>query len=258
MDSFRKLTLLAACLVGLGSNGFADIVNVTGGATFTNLNSSILNNNGQPFFDNVSGDGSKCGIGYLLTGANPGACSNRNGNLNGLPTGEDTYSYLSRNGSNAGNFSFTSSGDAGHSLTLYIELAGWHNSASFGYRNLTTGAGPVELFSAVTNNPASTSLSITTGQDFAFYYQVGTARWWTDGAGYGSGPFALFTLNSATNGNSTSAYVLGMEDNRDRDFQDMIVSIRTTATPEPATLGALGAAVLATVFAVRRRRARQA
>lgn len=252
----NKFIVFAVCLASFGVNAFADIVNPTGGATFRNLNSSSINNNGTPFFDNTSGDGNQCGIGYLLTGANLANCSNKNGNLNSLEKGNDVYSYLSRNNglTNAGNFSFTSTGNPAHTLTLHIELAGWASSSSFGYRNLTTNSSAVELFSQNTNNPVSATLNVTSGHQFAFFYRVGGTTWWTNGEGSGSSRFALFALNSATSGFSTSSYVLGMEDSRDTDFQDMIVSIRSArVAPEPATVTALSAAVLATILAARRR-----
>jgi hypothetical protein len=251
----KHLALLAASVILSATVGFADIVVPSNGlATLTNLNSAAINNNGAPFFDNKSADGAKCGIGYLLTGASLAGCGNVNGNLHSLPRGNDVYSYLNVNGAHSGNFSFTADGATStpsHALTLHVELAGWAAQSSFGYKNLTTGGGPVELFSASTNNPAFASLNVVNGQNFAFYYKLGSKTWWTNGDGLGSKPFALFTQNSATNGFKTGAYVLGMEDSTDADFQDMIVSIRVV--PEPAAVGALGAAVLATVLAARRR-----
>lgn len=265
-SSFLRLTLAGSLMLS-SSVLFADTVNTGATNVWSNLTGG--SEAGGNFFNNTSDDGSECNVGFLLTGATaPTSCLADNviGNLSGIPTNPNTYSYLNNGtGGSAGNFDFTSDpvvGSPSHGVTLHIEIAGRRELNTFGYR---LNGVDTQLFGGPTLNPVSATFDIPANSNFSFWFQANGNTYYTDGAG--SARFALFRFaqtraDELANGTNLNGYVLGMEDGDlnsrdgktygDEDFQDLIVSIQVV--PEPGTVSALAAAVLVTVAAVRRRR----
>jgi hypothetical protein len=255
MKNVNSILLRATCLAALAVSSYADTVLVTGAGSATSLAAGVATNNAPgPFFDNLSEDGRTCNIGYVLTGQSPFTvggtpCAQVNGDITGLPVGDDVWSYWSNGGSVLDGFAIQADAFGnGSAATLLIEIAGGVNANGFGIRS---NGVDTELFPQVSGHPVSAFITVGPNQVFDFYHQTDGGRFYSNTAGDAS-RFALFTRNSATSGNGTMEYLIGIEDGSDADYQDMI--IRITVVPEPATVTALGAAVLATIVTVRRRR----
>lgn len=262
MILMRSLAL-TACLSVFSVVSFADTINA-GAATFTSLTDvgNLINNDGGEFFDNDSDDGPTCGIGHILTGTSIAGCLNVDGALGGLTTGNGLYSYLNLAGGPAP-FSITPSAGTQSITTLFVEIAGYRDNQRIGWT--TDNGATVTWLTPAVNTPNPVTGSITTNLPFQFVVDINNnpADRFLSGS---SGRFALFALNSATTGMQTGEYVIGFEDGGgtgsrvrsgltgfgDADFQDIVM--RVQVVPEPATVTALGAAVLATIVAVRRRR----
>lgn len=240
-----KFATLAATLLMAGSFCYGDTVQGIG--YFTNFGDT--NQNGIPYWDNKSFDGDKMNVGYCLNGE--GNC-----NMAGAP-GKDLSYFGGLFGSAVKDISFKETGVL-DMATMKIEIAGLANQNSFGWYDINSGA-KYELFSGTAGAGSEKTFDPTA--QFGFYLTNDLGTFFTQSskntADKGDQHFAIFRDNAAK---GSEAYYLGIEDllfsNSDRDYNDMIVKISASNTPEPASFAMLGLA-LAGAGAIKRMRSKK-
>jgi hypothetical protein len=256
---FLSAVLQADSLVGSAGYGWQ-----TWSTTTVGPPTVTLNNDGGQFWDNRSIDGSKCNIGFWLTGTATGCGSSTNppSPASGLPSAE-APGAIPYWGNTAGlddpNFFFNNS--KGDTATLRLELSGNRNFNAFGYYDAT---GPHQLFSGPTD-PVTVSPVFTPVGDFGYYFTDKNGSTFKTQSSLDSTlaskdqRFALFRQNPAGTSsgppNIVNVYWLGVEDSTlggpDHDFQDMVV--RVSAVPEPAGYLALTLLLGIVLFSARRK-----
>ncbi len=232
----RYLVLVAAAIVASGSAAFADTV--VGSSVNTGFQTyGTVNENGNPFWDNKSLDGSHKDIGYYV-----------NSNYAGAPNTVHLPWYGYKNsGGNAGkadlNMHFThdtADTDAG---SLKLEIAGNAGSNVVGWYDTTN---------------ASVLHPIWTGSDSPL---VGADEVFNPSASWGlyiQGPGGTYYMNSALNSNKDTKnqhfaifgvdltagvekYLIGVEDLSSKtnkyegkgDYNDFIFTLTTNIAPPP-------------------------
>lgn len=225
----KKLAFVSGLLLILaGVSSGAHALTLANNGSWISWSTGDLNNNGTPYWDGASSDGSNANIGdwmantgYFSGGAGPGVMPYY-GNAAG--TGVNNNIYFNAQGSQA----------AG----LLLEVAGNANSNTFGWYDTTAPTVLHQIFSGP-DSPYNVQVFIPTSS-FGFYL---------------SGPGGLFLSQGSVSGNTDSnnqhfavfndgidqTYYIGMEDLAhnvsDLDFNDMVVRINPEdPAPEPATL----------------------
>lgn len=218
-------------------------------------------NNGTPFWDQSSDDGSQCNIGKVVTGVATGAlCSNdRPNSPTWLPYDNAArpvpYNLQTTVGNNfqsflfaSGDYTFTQANSMGG------DIAG--GNTAWGY---FTGAHVMTTLSGAAF-PISSTVSI--GASWGFWIQTDNGVFkFSDTDSY----FALFSSAAAPmSGNQINSadgtnFVVGMEDKigGDSDYNDAVVSFSRTSTtvPEPSTYVLFASGLLGVFGMARRRRA---
>ncbi|HTY23734.1 MAG TPA: PEP-CTERM sorting domain-containing protein [Desulfomonilaceae bacterium] len=236
--------VLCYCLMFVGAlvlapHAFADsVVGTVGGwQTWTGTN---LDQDGKPYWDNSSSDGTHMNVGYLLNGTQ-GSGAGIAGFPGAIPFWGATYTSASDTGGAAdSSFYFTSSGSS--QAALKIEIAGNANSNTFGWYDASTGA-MTEIFSGPAGQ--GSTATFTPSATYGFYFGTGAGTYLTQSGAFSTAGaqdqhFALFQ--------GTDGYWLGMEDlpfsSSDKDYNDMIVKVSPATSvapvPEPATMTLLG------------------
>jgi hypothetical protein len=241
MIDFRK-TLKLFCILAMcigSQSAFADAINsTTPGAGWVSGWSN--GESGSTFFNNTSWDGSKKNVGYCLTGG--GNCT--------LSSTPGALAYFGVGNQAASNISFINNGNPVSTATLQIEIAGYAGTNVFGWYDLTTGNRTV-----IFNGPDSAGkvISFTPTVHYGFYIQANGngAIYYTESnrnsSDVGFQHFAAFL------GTPADTYWLGIEDlavgpngTGDRDYNDMVVKVTSTAAPvpEPASLALFGSGLI--------------
>jgi hypothetical protein len=243
---------LLTCLLVPATSQAGFVITGSGGS-FQSLSGYSLNENGSPFFDNASGDGSQKNIGFFLTKTGGFSTNSLSPAIPqsqlsfwGTGTGAaDPIESFSSGGAGVGaTFVLTVAGNAG------VNVLGYHDSLGDHVLYDPTVDGPVigqtETFTPVGNfafylhNPgpnyffySDTSLGGTDGsqQHFAVFQQTGSDKLW----------LGVEDLPGSNHGEG-----LG-------DFNDVIFSIQLV--PEPGGLTVFGVGVLSLAgYGWRRRR----
>jgi hypothetical protein len=212
------------------SSAFADMIIGSNGAGWQPWTLGSLNEDGKPYWDRVSGDGSKKDIGYCLTGTGNCVLDNYPGAVAfwGNSTGQADPSFY-----------FSSTTDSPHNFTLELELAGYHDANVFGWYAYDPISGQMLEKHIIFDGPDSPekSVDLLIPENYGFYLYVGNTNKTyytqselnTDDKGYQH--FAIFR--------DDNVLWIGMEDlsfnNADWDYNDMIVR-DPIATPEPSSV----------------------
>jgi hypothetical protein len=248
----KKIALATFCLtVMLASVSFADTIVGSAGNGFQTF--GVVNENGIPFWDHASLDGSHQNIGYQLQNLGVGTL-----NYWGTPSGGYDLNFLfSQNGIN-------------NSATLQLEVAANAGINEFGWYQTGNTSALNPIFTGP-NAPVMTTV-FDPAASYGFYVKTASDTYFTQSSNNTGGEtgyqhFAVFATNQTP---GSEVYWLGMEDMSgsafqgncnpsaaDFDYNDMIVKISTnsqTPVPEPSTYLLCGSALLALGFYRRRRR----
>lgn len=220
-------------------------------APFTagSLNSFVLDEDGNPFWDNPSGDVADCNAGFYLTGGAGMGCANLKLGTpdNGLGLALGTTTALTDGAGGLVDFLIEKG-------TYDFTLSGSITGATDYEVGYLIGGVYTKLFGSI---PASTfgdtANGIAPGGDFALYIK-------SDGFEFYSNDGHLRI--AAFHNTDTGLYYFGFEDrdnaNADYDYNDMVLTMSgnrdTTGIPEPSTYALMGAG-LAALGLYRRRRA---
>jgi hypothetical protein len=232
---------LLTCLLVPATSQAGFVITGSAGNGFQNLSGYTLNENGSPFFDNHSLDGSQQNIGYFLTktggfsssSKSPAIPQSQLGFWGTASGGFDTKESFSSGGSNvAATFVLTVAGNSGSNIIGYRDASGDHD--------LIVGNIP----------PGGLTETFTPNGNFAFYLKNKSFgyRFYSDNTIPGDTDptqqhFAVFQQSGS------DKLWLGVEDlpgnNHGEgygDFNDMIFSIQLV--PEPGGLTVFGVGVL--------------
>lgn len=229
--------LAAASLLLMAPYAFADtLVSKDGGTWQSTWN---VNENGSPFWDHKSSDGSQKNIGYYVSGTGAFTTSQYRSYTGpgahlpylGKGTAADKDFYFQKNSSKS-------------IAALKLEIAGYAGYNQFGWYDYDTQNKKVKhlIFDGSASSLAPPYSFTPQSTNYGFYFVgkssqnnvVGT--WFTEGQG---DHFAVF---SAAN---SGEYWIGMEDlnlcNSDLDYNDMVIKVSSVpSVPEPATMLLLG------------------
>ena len=236
--------IFAAALI-LPVAAFADTISGTAGAAFQNWAVTNLNNNGKPYWDNVSIDGSNMNVGYFLTDAPTAPLAGAPGSL---PYWGNTFNSVADSGGTA-DLNFTFQRTAASSIAdLKLEVAGNADINELGWYNTTDPSVLHPIFLGPDSAPASDAFSPSA--QYGLYLKGADGIYYTQSSLNPSGDtnhqhFAVFQESSTTGAES---YWIGIEDlslsglngaeGNKGDYNDMLIRISAEvvpAVPEPST-----------------------
>ncbi len=190
-----------------------------------------VNNNGAPFWDQPSADGSACNVGYFLAGGFGGCSSLKNGTpATGLNLGGSNLEYYSDNDAitpfllEAGQWTFTLEGRIAGSNTFEVGY----------FFPLSQTPTLYPIFNQ--NNWVGNTATINVNDVIALYLRDGSYFFVSDDNPLGVAAFRNTQL--------LNQFYFGFEDrpNGDWDMNDVVLSAHYV--PEPGTYALIGAGLL--------------
>ena len=228
----------------LGSVGaFADTISGTGTAAFQNWGTADLNQNGAPYWDNTSLDGSNMNVGFFMINAPTAPLAGAPG---ALPYWGNAFNSAGDTGGTPDlNFTFNKT-TASSIASLQLEVAANSNLNEFGWYTVGDPADLHPIF-AGSASPITTD-PFTPSAQYGFYLKGSNGTFYTQSslnpAGDTSQQHFVVYEQSSTNG--AEVYWLGIEDLSTHDlfgaeggagdYNDMVVKISGVAVPEPSSV----------------------
>ncbi len=236
-----KLALLLAGAVALSVTAVrADTIVGTG--AWQTWTAASLNENGTPFWDNKSLDGSHQNIGYLMAPSTP----TYYGNSNGSAVSSETFTRGASIGSIEG--------------TELLAIAGYAPNTTIGWYDTTAPGTLHAIYTAPASGSRSNSEAFTPSATWGLYIQSPGGTFYSNSAldspNDNSQHFAIFDLDSTP---GAEEYQIGIEDTAYRadnyeghgDFNDFVMTLQSEpgsgtpttglpSVPEPTSLSILG------------------
>ena len=247
-----------------GTAIFADTIVGSAGAAFQNWTAADLDQDGRPYWDNVSIDGTNQNIGYFMTDAPTAPLSDAPG---AVPFWGRAYnSTTDFAGSADPSFYFH---NAGSSLTVSLELedAGNEDINEFGWYNVANPLTLHPLFLGPDSPPDTNTFSPS--GNYGFYLTGSGGTYFTQSSLNPCGDtshqhFAVFEQSAAS---GAEVYWIGIEDQTLQqlngnegcggDYNDMVIRLTTdpaAIVPEPSTATLAVAGLLIMLGLLNRRR----
>jgi hypothetical protein len=244
MVNFKKLVVVLFVLSLFWAGKYASADFIVGSGGWQGTNTYTVNNNGMPYWDNLSSDGQYKNIGY---------CLSTNNCFNPAP---GKMPYWGMNGGAAdSNFYFQGSAGSNDAFALVLELAGYSSHNIFGWYKIDPISGKridgTDQIIFNGSNSAGDSAVIPIPSDlYGFYLKVPDT---------GKTYYTQSSNNSiGTNGEQhfsvfqdKNSFWFGMEDlsfcSGDKDYNDMVVHITTHSSvpvPEPSTVSLIAAGII--------------
>lgn len=247
---------LFACTLSMAAATFADTIVGSGGAGFQTWADTNLNENGSPYWDNTSMDGTNRNVGFYLTDA---LTAHLEGAPGALPYWGNAFNSITDTGGVADLNFFLQRNDPTSLAILELEVAGRSNINEFGWYDTNSPAVLHPLFSG--SQAALITNAFAPSAQYGFYLKSGDAdTFYTQSSLNSSGDaahqhFTVFRESAATG--APESYWIGVEDmtvaslgndeNGVGDYNDVL--IRISAIPEPSTAAlVLGTTLLMLLF----------
>jgi hypothetical protein len=245
--------LVAICLTSSAALG--DTV-VGHGGSWQSLTTADLDQDGKPYFDQLSLDGANKNVGYFLTGSGAYATKTNYLGTHAQFWGLTYNSSSDKKGRADTGFHWTNASPSGM-VTLLIEVAGNASTNKFGWFEWDSGI-KHEIFDGSATTGAKSGM-ISIGEDYGFYLEQkdGTTFYTDINSAWGpskSNPdstinFALFRGDSYPNAfflgcEDLTAGQLGRGEGGIGDFNDMVVKIQPLSAPVPASVLLLGSGLV--------------
>lgn len=233
VSSGTAVVLLLVGFVALSAHSCIAQAIVGGpGAAFQTWTANDVNNNGAPYWDNLSSDGETYNIGFCLAGT--GGCVLYDGAPGAIPFWGLPYNSITDSGGAADlNFFVVGSAPSGLRATLEAHYAfdigtfGWFETNSTG----TTLGTKHTLFTP--SSPLGTRVSFTPTQFYGYWYTRDTNTYYTiSNFNTNVTTQQRFTLFEPAPGTALTDIWIGVDDapNSDLDYNDCVV--RVVSTPE--------------------------
>jgi hypothetical protein len=225
---------------------FADTISGSAGAAFQSWAGTNLNQNGKPYWDNNSIDGSNKNVGFFLVNAPTAPLAGAPG---ALPFWGNTFNSVTDSGGTP-DLSFTFQRTVASSTAgLKLEVAQNANINEFGWYNTTDPSVLHPIFLGADSAPSDNSFSPSA--QYGLYLKGADGIYYTQSSLNPSSDtnhqhFAVFQESSTTDAES---YWIGIEDlgvsglngaeGSKGDYNDMLVRISAAvvpSVPEPSTV----------------------
>jgi hypothetical protein len=265
IKNVRRYVLFSAVALSflLAAATFADVLVGSGTASFQNWTAADLDQDGKPYWDNVSMDGDKQNVGYYMINAPtaplplaPGA----------LPYWGNAYNPATDSGGSADPSFYFQNTASSLTANLELEVAGNADINQFGWYDITQPLVLHPIFLGPDSPPDTTTFSPSA--HYGFYLTGSDGTFFTQSSLNPNGDtshqhFVVFQQSSLSGAGS---YWIGIEDLALRqlngnegcvgDYNDMLIRISDdfAVVPEPSTAALAAAGLLLMLGLLSRRR----